>query len=253
MTPPRQQAADRLIVALDLPGWAEAERMVEALEGVVKRVKVGHTLFTAAGPDAVRRLVEAGLGVFLDLKYHDIPATVAGAARSAARLGVDMFNVHALGGRAMMAACAEALSEEASQGVPRPKALAVTLLTSMDQQAMDELHLEGEPARAVGRLAALAERSGLDGVVASPREAAQIRAARRGDFLIVVPGVRPAGASTDDHARSATPRAAMASGADYIVVGRPVIKAQGPARAAEAIIQEIAEGLKDFEGGGSSR
>lgn len=247
--PPRLQAADRLIVALDVPGWAEAEGLVKSLDGVVRRVKVGHTLFTACGPDAVRRLVDSGLGVFLDLKYHDIPATVAGAARSAARLGVSMFNVHALGGRRMMAACAEALADEESSGGHRPKALAVTLLTSMDDKAMDELHIEGDPAGAVRRLAALAERAGMDGVVASPQEVSTLRASRREGFLIVVPGVRPAGASLDDHARSATPKAAVAAGADYVVVGRPITKADDPAKAAEAIVAEIAEVLEEAKGG----
>lgn len=249
MTPQQPQAADRLIVALDVPGWDEAERLLKAFKGVVRRVKVGHTLFTACGPEAVHRLAGDGLGVFLDLKYHDIPATVAGAARSAARLGVAMFNVHALGGRAMMAACAEALAEEEASGGHRPKALAVTLLTSMNERTMEELHIEGEPARAVRRLAALAARAGLDGVVASPQEVADLRASRGPDFLIVVPGVRPAGAATDDHARSATPRAAIASGADYIVVGRPIIRADNPARAAEAIIEEIAQGLDEARDG----
>jgi orotidine-5'-phosphate decarboxylase len=246
--PQQRQAADRLIVALDVPGWDEADRLVGALKGAIRVVKVGHTLFTACGPEAVHRLVDSGLEVFLDLKYHDIPGTVAGAARSAASLGVSMFNVHALGGRAMMTACAEALSEEESSGGHRPKALAVTLLTSMDEKVMDELHIEGDPARGVRRLAALAEHSGMDGVVASPQEVSDLRASRREGFLIVVPGVRPAGASLDDHARSATPGAAVAAGADYVVVGRPITKAEAPARAAEAIIEEIAEGLAEARG-----
>jgi orotidine-5'-phosphate decarboxylase len=239
------QAADRLIVALDVPTWAEADQLVRDLKGLVRRVKVGHTLFTACGPDAVHRLIEAGLGVFLDLKYHDIPATVSGAARSAARMGVEMFNVHALGGSRMMAACAEALAEEEASGLHRPRALAVTLLTSVDERVMEEVRLEGEPASIVTRLAALAARAGLDGVVASPREVEALRSARDPDFLIVVPGVRPAGADADDHARSSTPRAAIAAGADCVVVGRPITQASNPAGAAEALIAEIADGLAD--------
>jgi orotidine-5'-phosphate decarboxylase len=240
-------AAERLIVALDVSDWAEAERLVENLRGLVRRFKVGHTLFTSCGPEAVRRLVDAGLEVFLDLKFHDIPATVAGAARSAARLGVAMFNVHALGGRAMMTACARALAEEEASGGHRPRALAVTLLTSMDEKTMEEIQLEGEPGKLVQRLAALAARAGLDGVVASPQEVAGLRDARGPDFLLVVPGIRPEGVGLDDHARSATPRATVAAGADYLVVGRPIIRAESPVRAAEAIISEIAQGLAEAE------
>lgn len=228
---------DRLIVALDVPGLAEAEALVGRLAGVVTTFKVGAPLFTAAGPAAVEMIRRRGAGVFLDLKYHDIPATVAGAVREAARLGVALLSVHASGGSAMLRAAVEAA---AAAGAGRPRLLAVTVLTSLDRAALQgELGVPVAVAGHVLHLAALARAAGCDGVVASPQEAARLRAALGPEVLIVTPGVRPAGAAADDQARVATPAAARRAGADVLVVGRPVTAAADPVAAATAILAEL--------------
>lgn len=228
---------DRLIVALDLPGLAEAEALVGRLAGVVTTFKVGAPLFTAAGPAAVAMVRKHGGRVFLDLKYHDIPASVAGAVREAARLGVALLTVHASGGSAMLRAAAEAAAAAAPAG---PRVLAVTVLTSLDRAALQrELGVPVAVAGHVLHLAALARAAGVDGVVASPQEAARLRAALGPAALIVTPGVRPAGSPADDQARVATPAAARRAGADYLVVGRPVTAAADPVAAAAAILAEI--------------
>ncbi len=230
-------ARDRLIVALDMPGLAEAEALVVRLAGVVTHFKVGSPLFTAAGPAAVEMVHRRGGRVFLDLKYHDIPAAVAGAVRSAARLGVGLLTVHASGGTAMLRAAADAA---AAAGRDRPRILAVTVLTSLDRAA---LHRElGVPVAVEGHavhLAGLARDAGCDGVVASPREAARLRGLLGRDALIVTPGIRPTGGAVDDQARTATPALAVRAGADYLVVGRPITGATDPAAAAIAILSEI--------------
>lgn len=224
---------DRLIVALDVPGADEARRLVDRLTGHVGLFKVGQQLFTAAGPGFVRELVGRGERVFLDLKYHDIPNTVAGAVSAAARLGLALVDVHALGGRAMLEAAAGA---RPAMGA---RLLAITVLTSHDEQTLRELGLEGPLRAAVARLARLAQSAGADGVVASPHEIALVREACGPDFLIVTPGIRPAGARAGDQARAATPAAAVRAGADYLVVGRPVTEAPDPAAAAQAIVEEM--------------
>lgn len=225
---------DRLIVALDVATGEEAAALAARLAGHVGMLKVGKQLFTAAGPTAVRRLREAGARIFLDLKYHDIPNTVSGAVGAAASLGVSFVDVHALGGRSMMAAAATAL------GGSETRLLAVTVLTSHDDASLSEIGLAGPVASAVERLARLARSSGAHGVVASPHEIAAIRAACGPDFLIVTPGIRPAGTKAGDQARAATPAAALAAGADYLVVGRPILEASDPAGAAAAIVAEMA-------------
>jgi orotidine-5'-phosphate decarboxylase len=228
---------DRLIVALDVPALAEAEALVERLAGVVSTFKVGSQLFTAAGPAAVAAVGRRGGHVFLDLKYHDIPATVAGAVREAARLGVQLLTVHASGGAAMVRAAAAA-AEEA--GRARPRVLAVTVLTSLDRAALQrELQVAVAVEGQALHLALLARAAGADGVVASPREAARLRAALGPAALIVTPGIRAARAAADDQARVATAAAARQAGADYLVVGRPVTGAPDPARAAAALVEEI--------------
>jgi orotidine-5'-phosphate decarboxylase len=231
---------DRLIVALDTSSLDEAEALVERLAGVVRWFKVGSELFTAAGPAAVTALRPKG-HVFLDLKFHDIPATVAAAVAAAARLGVDLVNVHAAGGRAMLRAAQDAAQRSAvSTGRPAPAVIAVTVLTSGDAAMLDEIGMKGTPAEAALSLARLAREAGLGGVVASPKDAAAIRAACGPECLIVCPGIRPAGAVADDQRRIETPRAATAAGADMLVMGRPITRASDPRRAAEDVLREMA-------------
>ena len=244
---------DKLIVALDLPSGNAATRMAERLQGHAGMFKVGSELFTAEGPVPVRYLVTTGQRVFLDLKFHDIPNTVRAAAHEAAELGVSMLNLHASGGRKMMEAALEGVRSalqsvggrmQGSAGIAvgdeaRPKVLAVTILTSLESQDLEELGISGTPVEAVLRLARLAQSAGLDGVVASPREISAIRQACGPGFLIVTPGIRPASAATDDQARIATPASAIAAGADYLVVGRPITGAPDPVAAADAIVAEM--------------
>lgn len=226
-------ARDRLVVALDVPSAEEALVLADRLAGMAGMFKVGSQLFTASGPDLVRGLVARGEKVFLDLKYHDIPNTVAGAVSAACRLGVSLLDVHALGGKAMMEAAVGAMPAMGT------RLLAITVLTSHDAAGLDELGIAGEVTDTVRRLALLAHAAEVDGVVASPQEVPIVRDACGKDFLIVTPGIRPAGARTGDQARSATPAAALKAGADLLVVGRPIIEAPDPAAAARAILREM--------------
>ena len=228
----------RIIVALDYPDAKGALALASRLDPQLCRLKVGKELFTAAGPALIEKLMRPGFGLFLDLKYHDIPNTVASACVAAAGLGVWMINVHALGGRAMMSAAREAL---AKSGKP-PKLIAVTLLTSMGAADMDDVGLVGNPRDAVLRLARLAQGCGLDGVVCSPQEAADLRGQCGKTFTLVTPGIRPAEAAQDDQQRVATPRQAISDGADYIVIGRPITRAADPLAALRRINDEITKG-----------
>jgi len=226
-------ASERLIVALDVPTADDALRLVDRLAGRVSFFKVGSQLFTAAGPEIVRSLVARNLRVFLDLKYHDIPNTVAAAVKSAAGLGVSLLTLHGLGGRAMLEAAAGA-----RPGGPL-RLLAVTVLTSHDEASLADIGLAGPLSDSVRRLARLARDARIDGVVASPLEARLLREACGEGFLIVTPGVRPAGAQAGDQSRLATPAGALSAGADYLVVGRPITDATDPAEAATGIVREM--------------
>ena len=225
----------RVIVALDYADAKSALAVIGRLDPGMCRLKVGKELFTAAGPGLIETLVHRGYAVFLDLKYHDIPNTVASACRVAAALGVWMVNVHALGGRAMMQAAREALAREKQP----PKLVGVTVLTSMAAEDLVELGIAGAPIEVVTRLARLAQSSGLDGVVCSAQEAALLRRECGADFCLVTPGIRPAPAGQNDQQRVMTPRAAVDSGADYLVVGRPVTRAPDPLAALREINREI--------------
>lgn len=225
----------RVIVALDFPDAGAALALAGRLDPGACRLKVGKELFTRAGPGLVEKLQRSGFSVFLDLKFHDIPSTVASACTAAAELGVWMVNVHALGGRAMMEAARAALSGRRTP----PRLVAVTLLTSIGAADMGEIGLPGEPQDAVARLARLAHACGLDGVVCSAREARELRRQCGPQFLLVTPGIRPAGAATDDQQRVATPREALADGVDYLVIGRPITRARDPA----AALHEISAGI----------
>lgn len=232
---------NKLIVALDVDTVQQARTLSRILGGVAGMFKIGSQLFTAAGPDFVRDIVNAGEKVFLDLKFHDIPNTVAAAGIEATRLGVSIFNVHAAGGSEMMKRTAAAVDETAAaEGLPRPAIIAVTVLTSANEATLAEIGFTPDPAAVVRRLALLAEASGLDGVVASPKEVTIVRSAvNRPDFIIVTPGVRPPGFAANDQKRVATPREAITAGADYVVVGRPILQAKDPVRAAQDVIDEI--------------
>lgn len=227
----------RIVVALDYHDLSAALKLVDRLDPSACRLKVGMELFTAHGPSAVAALVDKGFDVFLDMKFHDIPNTVAGAVRSAAELGVWMVNVHGLGGSRMLVAAREAL-EEYSQ---RPLLIAVTVLTSMERADLAEVGVAAEPSQTVLRLAALAQSAGLDGVVCSAQEAPLLRQHCANDFRLVTPGVRPATARADDQRRVMTPAAALANGADYLVVGRPITQAPDPLAALVALRREIGE------------
>ena len=232
-----------ILIALDVPSAAAALALTDTLRGSVGGYKIGSQLFTAEGPAIVRTLAERGDKVFLDLKFHDIPNTVAGAVESASHLGAWMMNVHASGGQAMMSAAAEAADRAATAGRPRPLVIAVTVLTSMSAEVLASVGVHRSPAEQVVHLALMAKASGMDGVVASPLETAAIRNACGPDFLIVTPGIRGGSAEQttgrQDQSRTMAPGDAMRAGASYLVVGRPITGASDPRSAAQAIIEEL--------------
>ena len=238
-------ARNPIIVALDVDSPERALALADQLRGAVGAVKVGSQLFTAAGPDIVRRLTERGHRVFLDLKYHDIPNTVAGAAAAAAKLGAWMIDVHASGGLAMMKAARESARASAEAvGVTPPLVIAITVLTSFDQNTIASVGIQRPIVDQVEALAWLAQEAGLDGVVASPHEVARLRSARGDRFVLVTPGIRAsapdeASRKRDDQARTMTAGAAIAAGASFIVVGRPIIAAPDPLAAAEALAKSL--------------
>jgi orotidine-5'-phosphate decarboxylase len=226
----------RLAVALDYPDAYQAMKLVDSLGQTCQWFKVGMELYYAAGNDIIRQLRDRGFDVFLDLKLHDIPNTVAGAVRSVSQTGASLLTIHAGGGAAMMTAAAEAARVPGS-----PRLLAVTVLTSMDTTQLAGTGITASPADQVLRLANLATKSGIDGFVCSAEEVASLRAATGPDTLLVIPGIRPTGAAIGDQKRVATPAQAIAHGASLLVVGRPITQAPDPAAAAEAILDEIAK------------
>ena len=230
-----------VLVALDVESADTAWRLADLLRGAVGGFKIGKQLFTAEGPSVVRRLADRGDQVFLDLKFHDIPNTVAGAVQSAVATGAWMINVHASGGTAMMRAAAEAATlAAAAGGRARPLMIGVTVLTSMDNAALAEVGVARGTLEQVVHLAKLAQKSGLDGVVASPQETRAIRDACGPTFVVVTPGIRPSGgAGKDDQVRTLTPAEAVAAGATYLVIGRPITGAPDPREAAESIAASL--------------
>ncbi len=227
----------KIIVALDYAQAAPALSLVKRLDPSLCRLKVGKELFTAAGPQLVEKLLKLGYQVFLDLKFHDIPNTVAQACKVAASLGIWMVNVHALGGRRMMEAAREAL--ETVQH--RPKLIAVTVLTSMAQEDLHGIGINASPSQMVQLLADLVHDSGLDGVVCSAQEALILRRQFGKDFCLVTPGIRPANTAADDQSRIMTPRAALENGSDYLVIGRPITQAPDPFQALQNILKETGD------------
>ena len=230
---------DRLIVALDVPSATQARQIVQSIGESANFYKIGNQLFTAEGPQIVRDLVSSGRKVFLDLKFHDIPNTVAAAVKQAADLRVSMLTVHASGGSKMLKAAVEAAADSPA----KPMVLAVTVLTSLSDADLAELGISGQVQTQVLRLGSLALHAGCRGLVASAREAPELRRELGNDFAIVTPGVRPAGTAVGDQARVLTPMDAIAAGATYLVVGRPILESADPVQAAEAIVSEIGEAV----------
>ena len=228
----------RILVALDYPTAEQALAMAQKLDPAVCRVKVGKELFTRCGPSIVESMHQLGFDLFLDLKFHDIPNTVAKACAAAAELGVWMVNVHASGGRRMMEAARDAV-EASSRGDQRTKLIAVTVLTSMERSDLAEIGLDIDPLDQVKRLAALTQSSGLDGVVCSAQEANSLRAQSGAGFELITPGIRPADSEKGDQRRIMTPAQAITAGSTYLVVGRPITSATDPAAAAAAIQAEV--------------
>lgn len=228
-----------VIVALDFPDASAAIALAEQLDPSLCRVKVGKELFTSSGPSVISALHQLGFEVFLDLKFHDIPNTTASAVAAAAELGVWMVNVHAGGGRRMMEACRQALDSRRGH---RPLLTAVTVLTSLEQEDLLEVGVDIEPMVQVQRLARLTQECGLDGVVCSAREAKALRSALGNELLLVTPGIRPADAVADDQKRIVTPLQALENGSSYLVIGRPITKAQAPAEALAQILAELSAG-----------
>ena len=235
-------AREKLIVALDVDTASRALDLFEALRETVGMFKIGSQLFTATGPEIVRQIVARGGRVFLDLKFHDIPNTVAAAGIEATRLGVSIFNVHASGGAEMMKRAAEAVAETAKrEGLAKPKVIAVTLLTSLDQKSLEQIGFDDESRALVARLARLADDCGLDGIVASPQEIEIIRQTISDtNFLIVTPGIRSGSDPSDDQRRTLSVAEAIRAGADYLVVGRPILNAANPTKEARKFVEEIA-------------
>lgn len=237
-------ADERIIAALDVRSMEEVKKLVEGLGNTISFYKVGMELFYAVGPQVIKYLKDNGKKVFLDLKLHDIPNTVAEGLVSLMKLGVDIFNVHASGGLTMMTKAANRVKEEAAQlGITAPKLIAITVLTSINEDDWAGLGMNTPIDKQVLRLAKLTQQAGLDGVVASPREAKAIRELCGSDFMIITPGVRPKGAKKDDQSRIATPKQALLNGASRLVIGRPIYQAAEPLKAAQHIIAEI-KGIK---------
>lgn len=227
---------DRIFCAIDTADLEAAVLLADLLTGEVGGFKLGKEFFTAHGPDGVRRIAEKGLGIFLDLKFHDIPNTVAGAVRAAGRLGCAMLTVHASGGAEMLRAAVEAAAGTEGEG---PLILAVTVLTSLDDEDLAEVGQSGPARDQVRRLASLAHACGVCGMVCSPLEIKALRGAFGDDIRLVVPGIRPSWTGTDDQKRTLTPIEAVAAGADYLVIGRPITRADDPVAAARRIAQEL--------------
>jgi len=240
-------AKEKLIIALDVDRSDRALELFETLRDVAGMFKIGSQLFTAVGPEIVRQIIARGGQVFLDLKFHDIPNTVATAGIQATRLGVSIFNVHASGGIEMMKRTAEAVAETASrEALSKPAVIAVTALTSLDSRALDQIGIRTELHSFVTKLARAAFVSGLEGVVASPQETAIIRQeVNDADFLVIAPGIRPHNSTSDDQCRVMTPSEAIHAGVNFIVVGRPILNAANPVEAARKVIDEIETALGD--------
>jgi orotidine-5'-phosphate decarboxylase len=233
-------AKDKIIFALDVANKDEAAKWISILKGRVGFFKIGLELFTAAGPDIVSQVKEAGIKVFLDLKFHDIPNTVAGAVRSAVRLGVDMMTLHLSGGNAMIAAGVDTAREEsANLGLKRPKIIGVSVLTSLGDSDMKELGFRSNAVEQVMTLLSVALKSGADGMVCSPADLNRVRPLAPKGFTIITPGVRPAGADKGDQSRVATPASAIKAGSNLLVVGRPISAAMDPVKAVELIASEM--------------
>jgi orotidine-5'-phosphate decarboxylase len=234
----REEAVKKIIFAMDVKEFSDVQLWAELLSPHVGMFKVGKQLYTACGPAAVRAIQKCGGEVFLDLKYHDIPNTVAMATLEAAQLGVKLCDLHAMGGYEMMNKTMETLDKNFS-AAERPRVLAITVLTSSNEETLRGIGIELSVPEMVVKLAKLAQKAGVDGVVASPQEVGLIREACGKDFLVVTPGVRPSFASADDQKRIMTPADAVKAGADYLVIGRPIAAADNPVQAAEAIVDEI--------------